>query len=81
MGLNTYKVPMSMHAGNRERVCTNLRSAHSSLPANSLIFLQGGEAKTRNDTDHELLFRQEVSYCVQINYLLPMLGREQIWGR
>jgi len=66
---------MSMHAGNRERVCTNLRSAHSSLPANSLIFLQGGEAKTRNDTDHELLFRQEVSYCVQINYLLQLC-----WG-
>ena len=58
LGLSTYNVPFTMHAENRRRVCSNL-IAFDSSNSQGLVFLESGVDKTRNDTDHEELFRQE----------------------
>ena len=55
MGTTTFKVPMELHAQNRQRLCESLRAAG----IKGVVILEGGKAKTRHDTDHEYLFRQE----------------------
>lgn len=54
MGLNTHKVPMSMHKENRERLTKRFPNHQ-----NCVILLQGAKEKTRDATDHEPLIRQE----------------------
>jgi len=60
MGLSTYRVPKDLFATNRKKVVESLRS---NLPPSNLdkyvIFMEGGPALMRNDTDHEPIFRQE----------------------
>ena len=96
MGQETYKIPLSMFADNRRKLVNKLLEAAAAddddastidannaviVPDGSLIFLQGGESQTRNDTDHEPLFRQEsymwwltgvkepdVNLLIEINY-------------
>ncbi|KAM0921156.1 hypothetical protein ACQ4PT_007050 [Festuca glaucescens] len=55
------RVPMELHAGNRERLlaalCAHLSA--SARPLRGLVLLQGGEERTRDSTDHVELFRQE----------------------
>lgn len=55
LGPHTYDVPMSMHKENRDKLLAGLAGTST----NAVVLLQGGKAKTRNDTDHEPLFRQE----------------------
>ena len=57
LGLDTLRVPMALHEINRAQVAT--RMLKRGAGANDFALLQGGEAATRYDTDHELLFRQE----------------------
>ncbi|KAG6769965.1 hypothetical protein POTOM_025632 [Populus tomentosa] len=55
------KVPMELHAKNREKLLKSLRRhlTETSRPLHGFVFLQGGEEKTRYCTDHIELFRQE----------------------
>lgn len=55
MGGDTYKVPMSMHKANRDRICERMRK----VGAAGLVLLKGGASTLRYDTDHEPVFRQE----------------------
>jgi len=53
-----------MHSENRAKVLAQLKSR---LPSpdpglSSFILLTGGQAKTRDDTDHEEIFRQEANF-------------------
>ena len=58
LGPKTYKVPMSMHKENRERLVEALR-ARDDVPAGAVVLLEGGKLVNQYDTDVELLFRQE----------------------
>lgn len=57
-GSHTLVVPMLMFKQNRERLCERLRN-NDKVPKGAIVLLQGGEADTRNCSDHEPLFRQE----------------------
>uniref|UniRef100_A0A0B6ZVL4 Xaa-Pro dipeptidase n=1 Tax=Arion vulgaris TaxID=1028688 RepID=A0A0B6ZVL4_9EUPU len=57
-GEHTLDVPMELFQLNRDRLCERLR-ATGNVPAGAIVLLQGGVAETRNDSDHEPLFRQE----------------------
>jgi Xaa-Pro dipeptidase len=57
LGPHTFDVSMSMHKENREKLLKLLQEKE--VPANAVAIFEGGSAKTRHDTDHELLFRQE----------------------
>ena len=61
MGLSTYKVPMSLHANNRNKVIKALLVNKDIVVNNNktVVVLQGGKSQNRNDTDHEPIFRQE----------------------
>lgn len=52
-GLDTYRVPMALHALNRARLCERLQGQ------SGVVLVQGGDQQTRYDTDHEPVFRQE----------------------
>ena len=69
MGKKTYVVPMAMHAESRAKLVAAMRAAGHA----GVVVLQGGEAACRDDTDHELDFRQE-SY---FHYLFGV--REPEW--
>jgi Xaa-Pro dipeptidase len=60
MGLNTYKVHKSLFETNRQKLLKSLRKI---LPeeqvVGSIVYLKGGTEQSRNDTDHEPIFRQE----------------------
>ncbi len=49
-----------LHAENRARLVARLAAAGA--PRGAVALLQGGEATTRHETDHEDLFRQESSF-------------------
>ena len=55
-GKDTYRVPMAMHAENRDRLRAAMRLAGY---AEGTVLLQGGGEFTRYDTDYEGVFRQE----------------------
>ncbi|KAK3781327.1 hypothetical protein RRG08_018954 [Elysia crispata] len=57
-GDHTHEVPMELFKQNRQSLCDRLR-ANTKISKGSMILLQGGIAEMRNDSDHELLFRQE----------------------
>jgi Xaa-Pro dipeptidase len=61
-----FQVDYKMHALNRTNVVNKLKILDPSLTTknknNSIILMQGGISRTRNETDHELLFRQESSF-------------------
>ncbi|XP_060585509.1 xaa-Pro dipeptidase-like [Ruditapes philippinarum] len=57
-GSHTLVVPMLMFKQNREKLCARLRQ-NKDVPKGAMVLLQGGEADTRNCSDHEPLFRQE----------------------
>jgi Xaa-Pro dipeptidase len=67
MGLGTLKVPMTMHAENREKLVAAMKSAGHER---GIVLLQGGCQESRYDTDTELVFRQE-SY---FNWLFGVKG-------
>jgi Xaa-Pro dipeptidase len=60
-GLETHKVPMALYRQNRERLVARLEKSAgaASALAGGVVLLRGGRAKTRHETDHEHLFRQE----------------------
>lgn len=53
LGLNTFRVPLALHAVNRAKLTAAMGAARG------VVLLQGGEQQTRYDTDHEPVFRQE----------------------
>lgn len=57
-GGDTLKVPMELFRLNRQRLCEALRG-HRTLPADSVVLLEGGQSAMRYCSDHEPLFRQE----------------------
>ncbi len=68
MGLSTYKVPKELFATNRKKLLNSLREFISSSDgnvngnnSNYVVYMEGGggTSLTRNDTDHEPIFRQE----------------------
>eukprot|EP00956_Cyclotella_meneghiniana_P022983 scaffold44096_cov82-Cyclotella_meneghiniana.AAC.4 len=54
-GLETYRVPMTLYAENREKLVRSLSTKENC----GIILLEGGKQETRHDTDHEPIFRQE----------------------
>jgi Xaa-Pro dipeptidase len=56
MGGQTFKVPMSMHAEQRQRLVA--RMAKQGVQSGVALF-QGAASTCRDDTDHEPLIRQE----------------------
>jgi len=58
-GGQTAKIPRSMHKENRLKVLALM--ADDALPG-SLIFVAGGVQQCRNDSDHEIIFRQESNF-------------------
>jgi len=59
LGLETHPVPMAMFRENRERLIARFEKSAEGTPEGSVVLLRGGKAKTRHETDHEHLFRQE----------------------
>jgi len=57
-GLNTHRIPMSTYAKNRQKILARFAALGSTLP-HSAILLQGGVATCRDDTDTDIVFRQE----------------------
>ena len=61
-----FEIDFRMHAENRERVCARLRAdatvPHTEELGRAVILMKGGESEERNESDHELLFRQESSF-------------------
>uniref|UniRef100_A0A7S1CA66 Xaa-Pro dipeptidase n=1 Tax=Bicosoecida sp. CB-2014 TaxID=1486930 RepID=A0A7S1CA66_9STRA len=56
-------IDFSLHARNRAAVVDNLkRFGGATVPEKAVILVQGGVAETRDDTDHEPLFRQESNF-------------------
>jgi Xaa-Pro dipeptidase len=53
LGLNTFRVPLALHAVNRAKLTAAMGEARG------VALLQGGDQQTRYDTDHEPVFRQE----------------------
>ena len=53
-GAHTYRVPLELHADNRAALLERLKDH-----APGVCLFVGGDARERNDTDHEELFRQE----------------------
>ena len=53
-GAHTFRVPSTLHEDNRTRAIALLKDHPPGI-----IVLVGGIARTRNDSDHEELFRQE----------------------
>lgn len=56
MGAETFKVPMSMHTEQRQRLLARMEKV---APKSGVILLKGAVSTTRDDTDHEPLIRQE----------------------
>ena len=56
MGPGTFIVPMSLHAENRAKLVAAMAAAGHTAGA---VLLAGGRQLSRDNTDHELLFRQE----------------------
>jgi Xaa-Pro dipeptidase len=52
MGRETYRIPLALFQENRTKLVDRLDNGH-------VVFLLGGKASTRFDSDHELKFRQE----------------------
>mmetsp|Transcript_128104 Transcript_128104/g.323417 ORF Transcript_128104/g.323417 Transcript_128104/m.323417 type:complete len:560 (-) Transcript_128104:111-1790(-) len=61
MGEGTHRVPMTMHADNRARLCAALR-ARAEISAEAVVVLQGGEEKSVYDTDTNWSFKQESNF-------------------
>jgi Xaa-Pro dipeptidase len=58
LGGNTHKVSMSVHLENRRKLVSMF--SENGIDVNGKVVLfEGGKQLSRNDTDHELLFRQE----------------------
>ena len=62
-----FKIEYSMHQENRQRVVERIKQDPSVLSTmkqtgGAIILMQGGTSATRNETDHELMFRQESSF-------------------
>eukprot|EP01147_Barroeca_monosierra_P001263 gene1263-4472_t len=54
-GHRTHHVPKALHKKNRDRLATGMKEKGAS----GVVILESGHEMNRNDSDHELLFRQE----------------------
>lgn len=76
MGVNTHKIPMSLFAENRTKVCSALQNQSCSLK-NCVILLQGGEEVPWNDTDVSYVFKQ-VSTKFDLSLIILIIVRFKI---
>jgi len=74
-GPSTYRVPKSMYKASRQSLVASLRTETHGTSMEGLVLLKGGLSGNRNDTDHELLFRQE-------SYFAFLFGVDEpdFWG-
>ena len=59
MGLQTYRVPLELYKINRQKVVDTFLKEHGNEKGNGILYIEGGKSETRNDSDHEPVFRQE----------------------
>ena len=64
LGAKLHNLNFQMHQESRNRLVERFKT-DATVPAGSVILMQGGCSETRHETDHEKLFRQESSF----NYL------------
>ncbi|XP_066968581.1 xaa-Pro dipeptidase [Macrobrachium rosenbergii] len=69
MGEHTLRVPMTLHAENRQRICK--RVAARGVPRGSVILLQGGDDVNRHSSDVSHVFRQESYFHWAFGVLEP----------
>nr|XP_045616728.1 xaa-Pro dipeptidase-like isoform X1 [Procambarus clarkii] len=69
MGEHTLRVPMTLHAENRQRLLKRLVK-HNPAPR-SVVLLQGGEDTTRYSADADIIFRQETFFHWSFGVLEP----------
>ncbi|KAK8725163.1 hypothetical protein OTU49_010729 [Cherax quadricarinatus] len=69
MGEHTLRVPMTLHAENRQRLLQRL--AKRNLPDRSVVLFQGGEDTTRYSADADNVFRQETFFHWTFGVLDP----------
>lgn len=69
MGEHTLRVPMTMHAENRERIRQKLIARK--VAAGSVVLLQGGEDTNRHSSDMTHIFRQESYFHWAFGVLEP----------
>jgi len=76
MGLSTYKVPKELFIENRKKLIREFQKVNQQISDNYkyICYFEGGRSETRNDSDHEPVFRQE-SY---FHYLFGV--REPDWS-
>ncbi|XP_023531271.1 xaa-Pro dipeptidase [Cucurbita pepo subsp. pepo] len=66
-------VPVELYVTNREKLLKSLRQylADSARPLKGIVLLQGGDERTRYDTDHLELFRQESYFAYLFGVIEP----------
>jgi len=62
MGEGTLRIPMTMHAENRKRLCERLRAAAGDIGEGAVILLQGGSENSVYDTDTNWDYKQESNF-------------------
>ncbi|XP_028392378.1 xaa-Pro dipeptidase-like isoform X1 [Dendronephthya gigantea] len=58
LGPDGLRVFVNLHTTNRKRLCERLKGLKN-LKKGAIVLLQGGDEKCRDDTDAEIVFRQE----------------------
>lgn len=61
MGEHTLRIPMKMHALNRQRLCKALQE-NGQAGAGAVVLLQGGDAHQRYCTDVDVTTFRQASY-------------------
>ncbi|XP_038880097.1 xaa-Pro dipeptidase [Benincasa hispida] len=66
-------VPVELYVTNREKLLKSFRQhlADSAHPLQGIVLLQGGDERTRYDTDHLELFRQESYFAYLFGVIEP----------
>ena len=62
-----HNLNFQMHQESRNRLVERFKT-DATVPAGSVILMQGGCSETRHETDHEKLFRQESSFNYLFNH-------------
>ena len=74
MGEHTLRIPMSLHARNRERLTARLQQlvTDGTVAANSVVVLQGGDDIYYNSSENTPIFRQvsAPSLCSRLDVFL-----------
>lgn len=69
LGEHTLKVPLALHAENRQRLCDRLKK--KGVEKGAIVVLQGGQVSPRHCSDVDYLFRQESYFHWTFGVLEP----------